>query len=115
MPSTCVSPWRAAITCRPSMICAADSQRALETSLFARVPLATTDDYVEYQDSGGDLWQSFVQRKTLHDLTVWVTDSKGRSLPGEFKSVFRWDLFYVPVPRQVRDPPKLEAHPLPEF
>ena len=91
-----------------------DSLRLVESSIFARIPFARSafdevHEIIEFEDNGGDAFQSILTRKSLENLDIRVTDSKGRSLanvdPSQselglmaFKMAIRFDLFIPPEP-----------------
>ena len=90
-----------------------DSIRLVESSLFARIPFDSSSfdeihECVQYEDNGGDSFQSFLTRKSLDHIEMRVTDSKGRSLANvdhtqeeegmlSFKAVLRFDIFTTPT------------------
>jgi hypothetical protein len=92
--------------------------RVSESTIMARIPFerASFDrvhQIIEYEDQGGDLYQTFLNRKQLDTLDFRVTDAQGRSLANidptqadlglmAFRMTLRWDLFPPPpVPRGV--------------
>ena len=91
---------------------AIESNRLIESPIFARIPFddstfTETHEVVSYEDSGGDMYQSFLQRKSIDTLDIRVTDARGRSLatldPTQadeglmaFRLCLRWDLFIPP-------------------
>ena len=91
-----------------------DSVRLVESSLFARIPFDSSSfdeihEVVQFEDPGGDSFQSFLTRKSLEHIEMRVTDSKGRSLANidhtqeeegllSFKAVLRFDIFSPPTP-----------------
>ena len=93
-----------------------DSLRVVESSIFARIPFDSSafdeiHEVVQFEDSGGDSFQSFLTRKSLENLEIRVTDAKGRSLANidhtqeavgmlSFKMVLRFDVFTPPMPRE---------------
>jgi hypothetical protein len=98
---------------------AQDSLRLIESSLFARVPFDDSSfteahEVIQFEDNGGDSYQSFLSRKSLDTLDIRVTDARGRSLatldPTQadeglmaFRMCLRWDLFSpppAPTPRR---------------
>lgn len=108
-----------------------DGIRLVETSLFARIPFDDSSftevhEVIQFQDSGGDMFQSYLSRKSLDSLDIRVTDARGRSLatmdPTQsdeglmaFKLCLRWDLFESPTP-QLRShgisTPRIEGPPV---
>jgi hypothetical protein len=92
----------------------ADSLRLVESSLFARIPFDDSSftevhEVIQFEDSGGDMFQSMLTRKSLENLEIRVTDARGRSLANmdptqadeglmAFKMCLRWDLFISPSP-----------------
>ena len=90
-----------------------NTERLVESSLFARIPieLATFDrahETVQFEDSGGDLYQTFLAQKSLDNFEIRVTDAKGRPLAEahplqsdlglmQFTAVLRYDLFIAPT------------------
>ena len=92
----------------------AEGIRLVESSLFARIPFDSSSfdeihEVVEFVDSGGDSFQSFLTRKSLEHIEMRVTDAKGRSLANidhtqeeegllSFKAVLRFDIFSPPTP-----------------
>ena len=92
-----------------------DGVRLIESSLFARIPFDDSSftevhEVIQFQDTGGDMFQSMLQRKNLENLDIRVTDARGRSLstvdPDQanrglmaFKMCLRWDLFLSPTPQ----------------
>ena len=97
---------------------AQDSLRLIESSLFAKVnfddsTFTEAHEVIQYEDSGGDLYQTFLTRKSLDHLDFRITDARGRSLSFldrnqaeeglmAFRLVLRWDLFQpapTPTPR----------------
>lgn len=93
-----------------------DNMRLVESSIFARIPFpdSTFDEnheMIEYFDAGGDAFQSMLTRKSLENLELRVTDSKGRSLASAnpqqsdlgllgFTMSLRFDIF---VPNQPKE------------
>ena len=91
---------------------AQDSLRLIESSIFARIPFddssfTETHEVVSFEDSGGDMYQSFLTRKHVDTLDIRVTDARGRSLaqldPTQadnglmaYRLCLRWDLFVPP-------------------
>jgi hypothetical protein len=91
-----------------------DSFRLVESSIFARIPFARSafdevHEVVQFEDNGGDAFQSILTRKSLENLDIRVTDAKGRSLASvdptqsdlglmAFKMAIRFDLFIPPEP-----------------
>ena len=91
---------------------AAESLRLIESSIFARVPFerssfSETFETIQYEDTGGDAFQSYLTRKTLETLDLRVTDARGRSLAKHnpqmaadgllsFRLCLRYDLFHGP-------------------
>jgi hypothetical protein len=89
-----------------------DSLRLIESSIFARIAFddstfTEAHEVVSFQDSGGDMFQTFIQRPNIESLDIRVTDARGRSLaqlnPAQasdgllgFRACFRWDLFRAP-------------------
>ena len=64
---------------------ATDSLRLIESSIFARIPFddssfTETHEVVSFEDSGGDMYQSFLSRNSIDTLDIRVTDARGRSL-----------------------------------
>ena len=108
---------------------ASESLRLIESSLFARIPFddstfTEAHEVVSYEDSGGDMYQSFLQRKSIDTLDIRVTDARGRSLaqldPTQgaaglmgFRMCLRWDLF-VPPPPPTPPPKKVASDHLPK-
>ena len=105
-----------------------DSLRLVESSLFARIPFddssfSEVHEVIQYEDSGGDMFQSLLTRKSLENLDIRVTDARGRSLANmdptqadeglmAFKMCLRWDLFVPPgPPENHRVKPKFEHPP----
>ena len=102
-----------------------DSSRLVESQIFARIQIndQSFDELhpmIQYEDSGGDLYQSFVGTSSLDQLTFVLTDGRGRPLsflaPAravvnalQFKAVLRWDLFVPPPPRQYFNQEDLRA------
>ena len=94
-----------------------DSLRLVESSLFARIPFddstfSEVHEVIQFEDNGGDAFQSYLTRKSLENLEIRVTDAKGRSLANvdhtqeevgmlSFKMVLRFDVFTPPMPREV--------------
>jgi len=92
----------------------AEGIRLVESSLFARIPFDSSSfdeihEVVQFEDSGGDSFQSFLTRKSLEHIEMRVTDAKGRSLANidhtqeeegllSFKAVLRFDIFTPPTP-----------------
>jgi hypothetical protein len=105
----------------------ADSLRLVESSIFARIPFndsTFTDvhEVVSFEDSGGDMYQSFINRSNIETLDIRVTDARGRSLatlnPDQaidgllgFRLCLRWDLFAAPHIMQPPRNTKLEQPP----
>ena len=105
---------------------AQESLRLIESSIFARIPFddstfTEAHEVVSFEDSGGDMYQSFLSRKNIESLDIRVTDARGRSLavlnPSQaedgllaFRLCLRWDLF-VPPPTPQKDSVKLEKPP----
>ena len=101
--------------------------RLIESSIFARIPFDTasfTDDYevVSYEDSGGDMYQTYINRSSIETLDVRVTEARGRSLatlsPNQavegllgFRMALRWDLFSAPPSQPQRQANILEQPP----
>ena len=91
-----------------------DSFRLVESSIFARIPFARSafdevHEVVQFEDNGGDSFQSILTRKSLENLDIRITDSKGRSLANvdpiqsdlglmAFKMAIRFDIFIPPEP-----------------
>ena len=106
---------------------AAESLRLVESSLFARIPFDDSSfteahEVVQFEDSGGDMYQSFLTRKNLETLDIRVTDARGRSLatldPTQadaglmaFRMCLRWDLFVPPPTPQSQQAPAFEKPP----
>ena len=107
---------------------AQESLRLIESSLFARIPFddstfTEAHEVVQFEDNGGDMYQSFLSRKTLETLDIRVTDARGRSLStfnptqaadGQlgFRMCLRWDLFVPPpVPQPMIRPQLPPPHP----
>ena len=102
-----------------------DSSRLIESQIFARIPITNQSfdelhPMVQYEDSGSDLYQSFVGTSSLDQLTFILTDGRGRPLsylaPAravvnalQFRAVLRWDLFVPPPPRQYFNQEDLRA------
>ena len=88
---------------------AADSLRLIESSIFARIPFddsswTESHEVVQFEDNGGDMYQSFLTRKSLDTLSLKITDARGRSLahldPTQadnglmaYRMALRWDMF----------------------
>jgi hypothetical protein len=105
-----------------------DSNRVVESSIFARIPFSRSSfdevhEVVEYQDTN-DVFQTFLVRKSLENISLKVTDARGRSLaqldPTQadnglmaFRLCLRWDLFqyakkeHVPPPEFHSDLPRI--------
>ena len=93
-----------------------DSFRLVESSIFARIPFARSafdevHEVVQFEDNGGDSFQSILTRKSLENLDIRITDSKGRSLASvdpiqsdlglmAFKMAIRFDIFTPPEPQE---------------
>ena len=93
---------------------AQDSLRLIESSIFARIPFddsswTESHEVVQFEDNGGDTFQSYLMRKSLDTLSLRVTDARGRSLaqldPTQadnglmaYRMCLRWDLFPAPAP-----------------
>jgi len=93
-----------------------DSLRLIESSIFARIPFddstfTEAHEVIQFEDNGGDAFQSMMTRKSLENLDIRVTDAKGRSLAsvGEdqanlglmaFKMAIRYDVFIPPQPKE---------------
>ena len=106
-----------------------DSLAAIESSIFARIPFddstfTEAHEVISFEDSGGDMYQSFLQRKSLDSLDSRVTDSKGRSLstldPTQaelglmaFKLCVRLDTFIPPSQPEKAHSLKFEHPPNP--
>ena len=89
-----------------------NTERLVESSLFARIPIerAAFDlvhETVQFEDSGGDLYQTFLAQKSLDNFEIRVTDAKGRALAEahplqsdlgllQFTAVLRYDIFVAP-------------------
>ena len=89
-----------------------NTERLVESSLFARIPIerAAFDlvhETVQFEDSGGDLYQTFLAQKSLDNFEIRVTDAKGRPLAEahtlqsdlglmQFTAVLRYDIFVAP-------------------
>ena len=95
-----------------------DSIRLVESSMFARIPFEqsfwnTAHEMIQFEDNGGDAFQSFLSRKSLENLEMRVTDAKGRPIgdlgdadnPFTFHVVLRFDIF---TPKQ--GPPAEPSH-----
>jgi len=106
----------------------ADSLRLVESSLFARIPFDDSSftevhEVIQFEDSGGDMFQSMLNRKNLQNLDIRVTDARGRSLANmdptqadeglmAFKMCLRWDLFVTPTPPEPSHGTRVQfAHP----
>ena len=88
---------------------AQDSLRLIESSIFARIPFddsswTESHEVIQFEDNGGDAYQSFLTRKSLDTLSLKITDARGRSLahldPTQadnglmaYRMALRWDLF----------------------
>ena len=88
---------------------AQDSLRLIESSIFARIPFddsswTESHEVIQFEDNGGDMFQSFLQRKSIDTLSLRITDARGRSLahldPTQadnglmaYRMCLRWDLF----------------------
>ena len=97
---------------------ARDSLRLVESSIFARIPFddsswTETHEVVQFEDSGGDMFQSILMRNHIDSLDLRVTDARGRSLsfldPNQaehglmqYRMCLRWDLFPGPPKPVVR-------------
>ena len=97
---------------------ARESLRLVESSIFARIPFddsswTETHEVVQFEDSGGDMFQSFLGRNHIDSLDLRVTDARGRSLsfldPNQaehglmqYRMCLRWDLFPGPPKPVVR-------------
>ena len=97
---------------------AQDSLRLIESSIFARIPFDDTTwteshEVVQFEDNGGDMFQSFLSRKSIDTLSLKITDARGRSLahldPTQadnglmaYRMCLRWDLFPGPPTPQPR-------------
>ena len=106
---------------------AADSLRLIESSLFARIPFddstfTEAHEVVQFEDNGGDMYQSLLSRKSLDTLDIRVTDARGRSLANvdptqadsglmAFRMVLRWDLFVPPPMPPLIDRERVGQHP----
>ena len=107
---------------------AQDSLRLIESSIFARIPFddtswTETHEVIQFEDSGGDTFQSFLARKHVDVLDLRITDARGRSLaqldPTQaddglmaFRLCLRWDLFAPPMPpRPPLSQPLASDHP----
>ena len=91
-----------------------DSFRLVESSIFAKIPFddstfSEVHEVIQFEDTGGDAFQSMLTRKSLENLDIRVTDAKGRSLanidPSQsdlglmaFKMAIRFDIFVPPEP-----------------
>ena len=91
-----------------------DSFRLVESSIFARIPFddstfSEVHEVIQFEDTGGDSFQSMMTRKSLENLDIRVTDAKGRSLASidptqsdlglmAFKMAIRFDIFVPPIP-----------------
>ena len=100
-----------------------DHLRLAESSLFARIPYEDafyTDERetIQYEDNGGDMYQSYMTRKTLQTIELRVTDARGRSLANldkkqaddglmAFRMCLRWDLHASPSPPVKGHGPKM--------
>jgi hypothetical protein len=94
----------------------AESQQIVESSIFARIPFANatfdeTHEVVQFEDTGGDAFQSMLTRKSLDNLDIRITDGKGRSLANidpsqsdlgllSYKMALRFDIFIPPQPKE---------------
>ena len=94
----------------------ADSHSIVESSIFARIPFDDstfdeTHEVIQFEDTGGDAFQSLLTRKSLDNLDIRVTDAKGRSLANidptqsdlgllAYKMAIRFDIFIPPMPRE---------------
>ena len=94
----------------------ANSDRIVESSLFARIPFDSstfneTHEVIQFEDSGGDAFQSMLTRKSLDNLDIRITDAKGRSLANvdptqsdlgllAYKMAIRFDIFIPPQPKE---------------
>jgi hypothetical protein len=99
-----------------------DSLRLIESSIFARIPFddsswTESHEVIQFEDNGGDMFQSFLSRKSIDTLSLRVTDARGRSLahldPAQadnglmaYRMCLRWDLFAAP-PSQNQTPHRL--------
>ena len=103
-----------------------ESPRLIDSDIFARIPFddstfTESHEVVQFEDSGGDMYQSMLNRKNLETLSLRVTDARGRSLatmnPNQardgllaYKVCLRWDLFALPPPKPPPRPPLDTAH-----
>lgn len=94
----------------------ADSYSIVESSIFARIPFDDstfdeTHEVIQFEDTGGDAFQSMLTRKSLDNLDIRVTDAKGRSLANidptqsdlgllAYKMAIRVDIFIPPMPKE---------------
>jgi hypothetical protein len=106
---------------------AQDSLRAIESSLFARIPIDEANfteihEVIQFEDSGGDMFSSLLTRKNVDSIDIRITDSRGRSLAQYdfaasansamiYRMVLRWDLFSHPEPHPVDH--SIKSNPLP--
>jgi hypothetical protein len=106
---------------------AQESLRLIESSMFARIPFddssfTETHEVVSFEDSGGDMYQSFLQRKHIDTLDIRVTDARGRSLAQldptqadnglmSYKLCLRWDLFVPPPTPQPANALRFDSPP----
>ena len=111
---------------------AQDSIRLIESSLFARIPIARSTfsevhEVVEYVDHGNDTFQSFPLRKNFDQMELRICDSKGRSLAAldqfqaenglmGWQAVIRFDVFRPPAnPQEGKRAGGLHCHHPPEL
>ena len=94
----------------------AESQQIVESSIFARIPFSNatfdeTHEVIQFEDTGGDAFQSMLTRKSLDNLDIRITDGKGRSLANvdpsqselgllSYKMALRFDIFIPPQPKE---------------
>ena len=88
-----------------------DSNRLVESSIFARIPFddstfTEVHEVIQFEDTGGDSFQSMLSRKSLEQIELRVTDPKGRSLGQaanfgpSYNAVLRFDIFVPPQPQE---------------
>ena len=94
----------------------AESDRLVESSIFARIPFddssfSEVHEVIQFEDNGGDSFQSMLTRKSLENLEIRITDAKGRSLANmdptqsdlglmAYKMAIRFDIFVPPSPKE---------------
>ena len=104
-----------------------ESLRLVESSLFARIPFddssfTETHEVVQFEDNGGDAFQSMLNRKSLDNLEIRVTDMRGRTLatmnPSQaeaglmgFRMCLRWDVYFGRPPAQPQAKPPIGGIP----